>query len=149
MSTRFEKLGTRWVSSKWLNKPANPKTSLVNGEALEATSVHYSSWVLRNWSHLVPLKGLGEGRADWLKSLSRKKRDILFNLKEGVSLVAQMVKNLPSMQETWVWSLDLGRSSGEGNGNPVQCSCLENPTDRGAWQATVLKVSKSWTWLSD
>ena len=60
-----------------------------------------------------------------------------------------MVKNLPAMQETWVWSLDLGRSSGEGNGNPVQCSCLENPTDRGAWQATVQRGPKSETWLSD
>ena len=30
-----------------------------------------------------------------------------------------------------------GRSSGEGNGNPLRYSCLENPTDRGAWQATV------------
>ena len=30
-----------------------------------------------------------------------------------------------------------GRSHGEGNGNPIQCSCLENPTDRGAWQAIV------------
>ena len=30
----------------------------------------------------------------------------------------------------------LGRSPGEGNGNPLQCSCLENPIDRGAWQAT-------------
>ena len=31
----------------------------------------------------------------------------------------------------------LGRSPGEGNGNPLQYSCLENPMDRGAWQATV------------
>ena len=31
----------------------------------------------------------------------------------------------------------LGRPSGEGHGNPLQCSCLENPMDRGAWQATV------------
>ena len=30
-----------------------------------------------------------------------------------------------------------GRSPGEGNGNPLQYSCLENPTDRGAWQAAV------------
>ena len=36
----------------------------------------------------------------------------------------------------------LGRSSGEGNGNPLQYSCLENPTDRGAWQATVYEVEK-------
>ena len=36
-----------------------------------------------------------------------------------------------------------GRSSGGGNGNPLQCSCLENPLDRGDWQATVHGVSKS------
>ena len=39
----------------------------------------------------------------------------------------------------------LGRSPGEGNGNPLQYSCLENPMDRGAWQATVHGVAKSWT----
>ena len=42
-----------------------------------------------------------------------------------------------------------GRSSGEGNGNPLQYSCLENPIDRGAWQATVHGVAKSWTRLSN
>ena len=41
-----------------------------------------------------------------------------------------------------------GRSSGEGNGNPLQFSCLENPMDRGAWWATVHGVAKSWTQLS-
>ena len=60
------------------------------------------------------------------------------------SLVVQTVKNLPAMQETWVQSLDcnvgdvgsipgLGRSPGEGNGNPFQYSCLENSMDRRAW----------------
>ena len=39
--------------------------------------------------------------------------------------------------------------SGEGNGNQLQYSCLENPMDRGAWQATVHGVSKSQTWLND
>ena len=43
----------------------------------------------------------------------------------------------------------LERSPGERNGNPLQYSCLENPTDRGAWQATVHAVAKSRTWLSD
>ena len=43
----------------------------------------------------------------------------------------------------------LGRFSGEGNGNPLQYSCLENPMDRGAWQDTVHGVAKSWTQLSD
>ena len=35
-----------------------------------------------------------------------------------------------------------GRSPGEGNGNPLQYSCLENPTDRGAWWATVHRVAR-------
>ena len=38
-----------------------------------------------------------------------------------------------------------GRSSGKGNGSPLQCSCLENSMDRGAWQAKVRGVTKSWT----
>ena len=40
-----------------------------------------------------------------------------------------------------------GRSPGEGRGNPLQYSCLQNPLDRGAWQATVYGVAKSWTQL--
>ena len=40
-------------------------------------------------------------------------------------------------------------SSGEGHGNPLQCSCLENSMGRGAWGATVHGVTKSWTWLSN
>ena len=43
----------------------------------------------------------------------------------------------------------LGRSPGEGNGNPLQYSCLENPMDRGARRSTVHGVAKSWTRLSD
>ena len=39
----------------------------------------------------------------------------------------------------------LGRSPGEGNGNPLQYSCLENPMDGRAWQATVHGVKNSWT----
>ena len=86
--------------------------------------------------------------------------------------MAQLVKNLLAVWETWVRSLGwedplekgfphslvsiesacnagdlgsipgLGRSPGEGNGNPVQYSCLENPMDRGAWQATVHGVAR-------
>ena len=43
----------------------------------------------------------------------------------------------------------LGRSPGEGNGNPLQYCCLEKPMDGGAWLATVGGVAKSWTQLSD
>ena len=51
-------------------------------------------------------------------------------------------------------SLDLAMTvseglPGEGNGNPLQYSCLENPMDRGAWQATVHGVAKSQIQLSD
>ena len=48
------------------------------------------------------------------------------------------------------WIPVLGRSLGEGNGNPLQYSCLENPVvDRGAWRSTVRGVAKSRTRLSD
>jgi len=63
--------------------------------------------------------------------------------------VAQMIKNLPAVQETWVSGLGLERSPGEGNSNPLQYSCLGNPMDRGAWWTTVLGVTKSRTQLSD
>ena len=42
-----------------------------------------------------------------------------------------------------------GRSPGGANGNPLQCSCLKNPTDKGTWWATIQKVTKSQTGLSD
>ena len=64
-------------------------------------------------------------------------------------LVAQMVKNLPAMQETWVWSLGWEDPSWGSNGNPFQCSCLENLMDRGAWWAIVHGVAKSQTQLND
>ena len=41
-----------------------------------------------------------------------------------------------------------GRSPGEGNGNPLQYSCQENPIDTGAWQTIVHEVAKSWTQMS-
>ena len=44
--------------------------------------------------------------------------------------------------------LRLGRSTGGGNGDPLQYSCLRNPMDRGAWQATANGVAKSLTQLS-
>ena len=44
------------------------------------------------------------------------------------------------------WTTSLSRI-GEGNGNPSQCSCLENPRDRGAWWAAVYGVARSRTWL--
>ena len=60
-----------------------------------------------------------------------------------------VVENPPTNAEDAGSIPGLGRSPGEGNGNPLQYSCLENPMDRGVWQATVQGVTKSWTQLSD
>ena len=68
----------------------------------------------------------------------------------GASKVALEVRNPPANTgrckrcgfDPW-----MGRSPGGGHGNPLQCSCLENPMDRGAWWATVLSVIQSWTQL--
>ena len=71
---------------------------------------------------------------------------------ERASQVALVVKNPPAnagdIKDAGL-ILGLGRSPGEGHGNPLQYSCLENRLDRGAWWATVHRVSKSWTRLSD
>ena len=51
--------------------------------------------------------------------------------------------------ETQVQSLGWEDPLEEGNGNPLECSCLGNPMDRGIWQVTVLGVAKSQTLLSN
>ena len=56
---------------------------------------------------------------------------------------------MQKLQETRVQSLGWEDSPGVGNGNLFQYSCLEDPLDRGAWQAAVYGVTDSWTQLSD
>ena len=60
----------------------------------------------------------------------------------GNSLVSCECVSFPALQET-------RNAYGEGNGTPLQYSCLENPMDGGAWQAAVHGVTKSWTRLSE
>ena len=55
------------------------------------------------------------------------------------------VKNLPANAGDAGSIPGSGKSPGEGNDNPLQYSCLENPMDRGAWQAKVYGVAKSQT----
>ena len=65
--------------------------------------------------------------------------------------MAQWVRNLLAMQEMQADASlisKLGRSPGGGHGNPLQYSCLENPMDRGAWWATVHRITKSRTQLN-
>ena len=74
---------------------------------------------------------------------------------EWASLVAQMVKNLPTVQETWIQSLDWEDPLGwkdplvKGTANHSSILAWRIPMDRGAWQATVHGVTKSRTQQSD
>ena len=56
------------------------------------------------------------------------------------------LQSMGSLRVGHDWVTSLSRI-GEGNGNPFQCSCLENPRDGGAWWAAVSGVAQSWTWL--
>ena len=58
-----------------------------------------------------------------------------------------VVKNLPANARDAGLTPGLGRSPGEGNGEPLQYSCLGNPMDRGVWRAADHGVAKSWTQL--
>ena len=60
-----------------------------------------------------------------------------------------MVKNLPTVWETWVFCLGWEDPLEKVNGNPLQYSGLENSMERGAWQATVHGIAKSWIQLRD
>ena len=86
----------------------------------------------------------GEINAFWSTSTSF----LLGKINYRASLVAQLIKNPPAnagdSKEAGL-TPGSGRSPGEGNGNPLQYSCLENPMSRGAWWATIHGVPKSWT----
>ena len=71
---------------------------------------------------------------------------------EGGFLGVSVVKNLPvnaGDPGDASWILESARSPGEGNGNPLECSCLQNPIDRRAWWATVHGVTKNGTQISN
>ena len=69
--------------------------------------------------------------------------------KKWPSQVVLVLKNLPVNAEDTGSISGSGKSPGEGNGNPLQYSCLENPSDRGAWWAMVQGAAESWTCLSN
>ena len=84
-----------------------------------------------------------------------KQKTVIWNqirILSGASQVVLVVKNLPANAGD---ARDMGlipgsgRFPGKGHGNPLQYFCLENPMDRGAWKATVHRVAKSWTRLSN
>ena len=61
----------------------------------------------------------------------------------GFLYIAQLVKNLPAMQEPWVQFLGWEDPLEKDMTNPLRYSCLENPMDRGAWQANVHGVVRA------
>ena len=74
----------------------------------------------------------------------RPRQPHLGKLPQGLSST-ESASNTEDLQEMWVPSPGLRRSPGGGNGNSLQCSCWENPMDRGAWRAKAHGVTKSWT----
>ena len=122
-----------------------------------------SSWT-RDWTH-VPYIGrqilyhwttrealiidfFGGCHSDWCELLIVVLICISLIINEGLP---RWLSGKESASHTWDLGLipGLGRSPGEGNGNPLQYSCLGNCVDRGAWQIAVQGASKSQTWLSD
>ena len=89
------------------------------GLVYDLTSVVWWTKVTHKYQNYAEVKLL-------IAWLSKRKR---------ASLVAQLVMNLPAMQETWVWLLGWEDPPGEMNSHPLQSSGLENSMDRGAWQS--------------
>ena len=94
---------------------------------------------------------VGRGRSDIKMLVTMKYLQFTkyFYIHALTSLVAQRLKRLPAMWGTWIRSLGREDSPGEGDGNSLQYSCLENPMDGGAWWAPVHRVANSRTRLSD
>ena len=110
-------------SSSWLPSPL-PTWLWIWLKVMVFRFVPEAHWRKRSSTELNPRSSPGPGiRHVWVGSPTLSPR---------ASLAAQMVKNLPAMQETRVQSLGWKDSPGGGHSNPLQYSCLENPVDGGA-----------------
>ena len=118
-------------------------------DGLPHPSAHKFIWKYLKWKTI----SLTRRSAQWSQSWLLRTRDyrichlVLANL-TVVFPGRSAVRNLPTTQETQVQSLGQEEFPGDGNGNPLQYSCLGNPMDRGAWRAAVHGVTKSQTQLS-
>ena len=89
------------------------------------------------------------GEISWLMKFRTPRQGLGTNLRlMRASLVPQMVMNLQQCRRP-SWIPGLGKSPGEGNGNPLHYSCLENSMDRGAWRATQSMGTQNRAQLND
>ena len=91
----------------------------------------------------------GPGKRKSALRVSNKAGALKKILNEGGFLGGSVVKNLPANAGDAGSIPGMGKSPGEGNGNPLQYSCLENSMDGRAWWATVHGITKRWTRLCD
>ena len=112
---------------------------------------HGSSYISQKVTFLWTLQGSGAlqrgGNPALLSPFHFQGEGEIHSKKTGLTGFpdGSVVKNPPdNAEDPWV-----GKILREGNGNPLQYSCQENPTGRGAWRPTVCGVTKSWTRLSD
>ena len=132
----------------WLDLLAVQRTlkSLLQHHSSETSILWCSDFFIVQLSH--PYMTTGKTTALTRRTFVGKVISLLFNMLSRASLVAQWVESAYSVGKPSSIP-GLGRSPGEGNGNPLQYSCLENSMDRGAWWPTVHGVTKSRTQLSD
>ena len=129
----FKVLKSNPEEALWCGSPA----SLGEGPSTGGGPVSASfPWRLVQGSILRRLQWQGpcEPNGTWLSYFSLIQNRLFPDVTQA-SLMAQIVRNLPTMQKTQVQSLGREDSSGEGDGYPLQYSCLGNSTDTGAWQA--------------
>ena len=101
------------------------------------------NYVIRKWTLVFP----SSGSRDRGKSLATQMLSSgMAKMSKGFS-GGSAVKNPPFNAGDEGSVPGLGRSPGGGHGIPLQCSCLENPIDRGDWWATVYRVTEIQTWL--
>ena len=125
-------LQASYLSVRFSNNKTNNENQL---------SICYTFALLRRWHLLTHL-------ILWIENWSSMRSNNISHTVSWASLVSQMVESACTVGD--LGSIPgPGRSPGEGNGNPFQYSCLENPVAREAWRATVHVVTKSRTWLSD
>ena len=140
-----------WVTSLWLftfmhwRRKWQPTPVFLPGESHGERSLVGCIYVVaQSWTRLKRLSSSSSSMCVYIHHIYCRKLSFSVGFPGGLH-----------SKESACNAGDLGlvpgsrRSSGEGNGNPLQYSCLENPLKWGTWQVTVRGVEKSWTQLND